>query len=603
MDRANIPSVTVVDEARVVTRARLPWFCLGFTVLPLLVSAVALLVFASSDFRPPSDWALTEMHVRDIGQHQVLVGLFSRVDWSHPGPMLFYLIAPFYWMTGGSSIGMYLGALAINAAAVVGMAIIAWRRGGTPMLLCTLVACALVMRTLGAAFISEPWNGNIVTLPFGLMLFATWALICGDRWALPIATIAASFLAQTHVGNVVLALPLLVFGAAWLVVPVLRRGADTARKRDVLRSVAISVAIGAVLWLPPALDALLHRPSNLNRILHYFQTSDERAHTLRDGWRVVTGQFAWPPEWLTYKRSDYVGFGESPFLVDSAVPWLLAPVVAAAAIVWRRRRSDNAGARYLPVVLAMAIVLGVVAVMRTLGPLLDYRLRWTWIPPVVAFVLVTWTAWQLAVRRWPGAERGVLVPAAIAILLVVTGVNLVTAGRAGTPWRADSEVVGDLTLQVLDNVDPRSGQVVISDPLEYAQWYARGLVLQLERAGVDARVTADRAKAFGRSRAYDADEPVQAYLVIAIDEFVYNYLDDPNFRLVARWQPAPESPLGREFRRRAALERDLEAGLLTEHEYFAAVGEGDLAAPDVSYSRDVAVFEDVRPDARPLRHG
>jgi hypothetical protein len=593
--------VTRVDNARAGTRARLPWFCLAFTVLPLLVSAVALLVFARNELRPVSDFALTEMQVRDIGRHQVLVGLFSRADWAHPGPMLFYLIVPFYWMTGGSSIGMYLGALAINAAAIAGMAIIAWRRGGTPMLLCTLLACALVMRALGAPFISDPWSNSIVTLPFGLMLFATWALMCGDRLALPIATITASFLVQTHVGNVVLALPLLAFGAAWLVAPVLRRGADAARKRDVLRSVVISAAIGAVLWLPPALDALLHRPSNLNRILHYFQTSDESAHTVRDGWRVVSGQFAWPPEWLTYKRTDYIGFGESPFLLDSALPWLLVPVLVAATVAWRCVRSDKAGARYLAVVLGMAMALGVVAVMRTLGPVLDYRLRWTWMPPLVAFVLVTWAAWQFAARRWPGAERRILVPVAIAVLLVVTGVNLVTAGSAGTPWRTDSEVIADLTPQVLGAVEPGDDQVVLSDPYSYASWYARGLVLQLEREGVDARVTADRAKVFGRSRVYDADEPVQTYLVVSIDEFVGTFLDDPNFRLVARWQPEPESPLGIAFRRRDELRRDRDAGMLSMDEYAAALEAEDLVPPDTTYARDVAVFEDLRPDATPLR--
>jgi hypothetical protein len=593
--------VTRVENARVGTRARLPWVCLAFTVLPFLVCAVALLVFARNEYRPISDFAQTEMHVRDIGRHQVLVGLFSREDWAHPGPMLFYLIAPFYWLTGGSSIGMYVGALAINAAAVAGMAIIAWRRGGTPMLLCTLVACALVMRTLGAAFISDPWNNYIVTLPFGLMLFATWALMCGDRWALPVATITASFLAQTHVGNVILALPLLVFGAAWLVVPVLRRGADAARKRDVLRSVVISAAVGAVLWLPPALDAILHRPSNLNRILHFFQSSDESANTLSEGWRVVSGQFAWPPEWLTYKRVDYVGIGESPLLRDSALPWLLAPVVLVATVAWRRRRSDSAGARYLTLVLGMAMALGVVAVMRTLGPLSDYRLRWTWMPPLVAFALVMWTAWQFAARRWPGAERRILVPGAIAVLLVVTGVNLVTAGSVGTPWRTDSEVLADLTPQVLDAVEPGDGQVVLSDPFSFDSWYARGLVLQLQRAGVDARVTADRAKLFGRSRVYDADEPVQAYLVIAIDESASNFLDDPNFRPVARWQPASDSPLGRALQRGDELRRQRDAGVLTLEEYTDAVEEEDLVPPDTAYARDVAVFEDLRPDATPLR--
>jgi hypothetical protein len=97
-------------------------------VLPFVVSAVALVVDVGSSYVPGSDHALSEMLVRDVGRHPVLFGLYSREDWSHPGPLLYYLLAPFYWVTGGSSIGLALGALAINGASVVGMGLIARRR-------------------------------------------------------------------------------------------------------------------------------------------------------------------------------------------------------------------------------------------------------------------------------------------------------------------------------------------------------------------------------------------------------------------------------------------------------------------------------------------
>jgi hypothetical protein len=592
--------MTALGNARVLARARLPWAPMGLAVLPLVVSAVALLVLVRSEFRPIGDYALTEMHVRDIGRHEVLVGLYSRADWAHPGPLLFYMTAPFYWLTGRASIGMNLEALAVNGLAVSGMALIAWRRGGASMLLCTLLAVALVMRALGAEFLYDPWNNYVVTLPFGLMLFATWALLCGDRWALPIATITATFLAQTHVGNVILAVPLLVFGVAWLVIPVLRRGTDAARKRNVVHTLLISAAIGVVLWLPVAVDALLHRSSNLSRIQNYFQSSKEGTHSAIDGWKVISGQFAWPPESLTYKRTDLTGFGESSFLGRSGFPWLLLLVAAAAVVVWRRRRRDRAGARYLVVVLGLATVLGVVAVMRTLGPVLDYRLRWTWMLPVVAFVLVAWTAWQLAVQRWPRGERAVLIPASIAVLVVVTGVNVVTAGTAGTPWRADSEIMAELTPPVLDMIKRDGGQVVLSDAYSYASWYTRGLVLQLERAGVDARVPANQAKVVGRSRVYDSGEPMQASLVVMMDKNVTDLLADPNFRLVARWKPAPETPLADAYARRREIDRALKAGTLTINEYTAALYDEDLVPPHVPYGTDIGVFESLRADPVPF---
>jgi hypothetical protein len=231
---------------------------------------------------------------------------------------------------------------------------------------------------------------------------------------------------------------------------------------------------------------------------------------------------------------------------------------------------------------------------------LDYRLRWTWMPPVVAFVLVAWTAWQYTVQRWPGAERAVLIPTAIAVLTVVTGINVVTAATAETPWRADSEIVAELTPPVRDMIKADAGQVVLSDIYSHASWYTRGLVLQLERAGIDARVQANQGKVVGRSRVYDPNEPIQASLVVVMDKNVTDLLADPNFRLVARWKPEPESPLAKAYARRGKIERDFNTGTLTFNQYTAALyGEG-LLPPHVPYGMDVGVFESLSVDPLPF---
>ena len=97
--------------------------------------------------------------------------------------------------------------------AVAGIAVVALRRGGRALALCTLVACALALRGLTADVVHEFQNIHIVTLPFGLMIFLSWAMTCRESWALPAGVVVAAFLAQTHVGFVALALPLLAAGA------------------------------------------------------------------------------------------------------------------------------------------------------------------------------------------------------------------------------------------------------------------------------------------------------------------------------------------------------------------------------------------------------
>ncbi|HET6949830.1 MAG TPA: hypothetical protein VFI47_05630, partial [Acidimicrobiales bacterium] len=216
------PTPAVGDDRR----ARL--LALALALLPFAVSAVALVLAVGGRYVPSSDHAMTEMQIRDVGRHDVLVGLYSRADWNHPGPMIFYLLAPFYWLTGGLAIGMNLGALAINGGSVAGMGLIARRRGGTPLMLLTLLGCTLLLRTLGAEFAHDPWNCFITTLPFGLMIFLAWSMWCGEAWALPVGAVVATFLTQTHIGFVVLALPLLAWGGLGLAVSAWRGGSTAA---------------------------------------------------------------------------------------------------------------------------------------------------------------------------------------------------------------------------------------------------------------------------------------------------------------------------------------------------------------------------------------
>jgi hypothetical protein len=562
----------------------------ALVVLPFLVSAVATAI-RGSGYNPISDYAMTELRVRDALHFDVLTGLYSRSDWNHPGPLLFYALAPFYFLTGHASVGMNLGALAINGLSVAGIAWLSWRRGGTVTLLCALLGCALVMRTMGADFLYDPWNNYVVTLPFGLLLFCIWSLAAGDRIALPVATVAASFLAQTHVGFVLLALPLLAIGATWLVVPTLRRGRDPSTRRRVLRMVLGCVVLGAVLWSPVIVDLLTNHPSNLERTYRYFDTSGDESQSLTTGWRIVTAQFGVAPEWLTTKRMDIVGYGESPFKGDAPVPLLLGLVALAGVYQWWKRREDDARLRDLAVVVGAALVIGIVAVMRTLGPALDYRLRWTWMLPLTAFVLVAATGWQAAVRRWPGAQR-VLLPVVVAAIAVVSMVNVGTAATVPSPWNADSDVMRDLAPRVIDRLEPGAGQVVVSDHFGDAAWYTRALVLQLERAGIDVRVAKGRAPEFGANRVVDEQAPVQARLVVAQGDGVDPRLADPDLQLIARWQPKPRSSFAIALRARERLERAFARGELTQDELSDRVQEVLRGPPHVPVADDVAVFSE-----------
>lgn len=568
---------------------------LALTLMPLLVGALALLFAVGDQYHPLSDHALTELQIRSVGRDEVLVGLYSREKWNHPGPALFYVLAPFYWLTGGMSVGINVGALAINGAAVAGMGLIARRRGGTPLLLVTLLGSALLMRMLSAEFLHDPWNCFVTALPYGLLVFLSWSMWRGEMWAFPVGAAVTTFLAQAHVGFVILATPLLVWGVVGLVASIALETDGEARStalRRGLRAGLVGTGVLVVGWLPPAIEAFTRSPSNVSEIVRYFRHPGDEAHSLADGWRVMSGQFGGAPEWLTFKHGSAFG-GQSPFLYSAPLPWMLAILVVAGVVLWRR---DVGGVRSLLATLAVTFVLGMVAVARTVGLAFDYRLRWTYIPAMVGLVIIGWAGWILVAERWPRAGSRVLTPVALAALAVVGGVNVYTAATAGTPQNDDSAAVASLTEQVLDHLPDTEGTVLVTDALHSGAWHARGLVLQLERRGIDVGVEESLANEYGRHRVVDSPADVGTLLVVTRDEYIDDIAARPGMRMIADWYALPEAEVEELVARRDQVDADLAAGRISYEEAMPVQRSiiRELTNDELSLAYRAAVFVDER---------
>ncbi len=209
LDRSDVTRTGTVPASR---RDVLAPVAIALTLVPLVVLAVHML---RTDVVLTADLATTEMLTRDLGHRSPSLGPFSRDGWFHPGPALFYVLAPSYRLFGSDGSALAVGAVVVNAVSVATMGVVARRRGGTGLMLATLLGCAVLMHAVGPTFLATPWNVYVTVLPYGALVFLTWAVVAGERWALPAATFATSFLMQTHVGYVALALPLLVGAGAW----------------------------------------------------------------------------------------------------------------------------------------------------------------------------------------------------------------------------------------------------------------------------------------------------------------------------------------------------------------------------------------------------
>jgi hypothetical protein len=429
-------------------------------------------------------------------------------------------------------------------------------------------------------------------IPFGLLVLLSWSMACGDPWALPVAAGVASFLAQTHIGYVALAFPLLACGALALIWLAARRNRgtsddDAVARPDVgvvARAGVIAAVVVAVMWLPTFIDQVLPGPGNLGEIVQWIQAG--KTHTLAQGSRVVGAQFGWPPEWLTHLRPVAL-LGESAFLHSAPRPVLLVPVGVAGFVLWRRRAGR---ALRLVATVGMGLILGVIAVARTAGIVYDYRLRWTWVLGMMAFVVVAWTAWLVITTRSRRADRW-LVPAALCAVGLLSIVNSISATRAriSPDLRAPSSALAALEPQIVRALPHRGGDVIIRATSPGAGFYKSGLLLRLERRGITARADTSPGDSYGRHR-HHRKGPVRAVFTVALNEGFDTLSANPGaLRLLAYEGDRSRTDRARVVSRRvvelAQLDAERKAGRVDVAEYVRRMSR----LPDPGNA--VAVFE------------
>jgi hypothetical protein len=537
---------------------------LALVLLPLAVAGFSLVFAVGTSYVAGSDQGLIELRTSDVGRHAVLVGPYARNGWNHPGPALFYTLALPYLLAGSHSIGLGLGALLINALAIVGIAVVVRRRGGLPLVLVTLLGCALLMRSLGQQFLRDPWNPYITVLPFGLLVFLTWAMTCGEAWALPVGVGVASFCVQSHVGYAPIAIPLLVWGATWLALTCRRRDeADKEHKkrtRDLTRAAFVAAVVLVILWTLPVIQQLTDSPGNLSEVVRDFTHARGLKHSLGDGYRIVTGQFGFAPQWLT-GQVELDPFSGQPLLMYSAPPPVLfVPFGLATWMFWRWRLSE---AIRLVATLILTMALGVFAVSRVIGPAYAYRLRWTWFLAMVAFIVVAWAGWVLIARgATTNGSMRLLVAVALAALAVLGALNSISAVRTAPPQERISSAVHALGPEVQRALPTARGDVLVRSTSSEGDVYMSGLELYLESRGTAARVDRSRRLEYGNHRVHQPDAPLRAVLTIAAEQDFDRISRQPESHLVGYWGTRTRETRARVVKRRADLVAAYQSGTI-----------------------------------------
>lgn len=224
------------------------------------------------DWFPQGDEAIVALHTHDVfSAHPPVLGMRSTSDLSnpgvwahHPGPMQFYLLAVPYAATGFAPWGLVVGS-ALIAIALVAIAVVAgFGAGGWPGAGCAAGVAAILEYFYGAN-LARPLNAWPPVLGLLAVLMLAWRLQRGDRRALPLYVVCASFTAQCHIGFVPVVLVLSVFLA---VVALIRwwpaRGWSGPRHHP--RPWLVAGGLLVLCWVPPIIDVFVTAPNNVGEL-------------------------------------------------------------------------------------------------------------------------------------------------------------------------------------------------------------------------------------------------------------------------------------------------------------------------------------------------
>jgi hypothetical protein len=438
------------------------------------------------------DGAVSELYVLHALDGTQLVGPYSRFRWWHPGPMLFYAIAPLYALTGHEASAMNATAALLNAACLIGCVLVAYRiRGLLGAWLAALVACGIVA-VLEPYRLETIWGPHIVALPLFLAIVLAAGVAAGHWTLLPWLAVVTSFVVQTHVGVTPSAAGVALAAAA---AAILQR-VTGSRSRPRWTSLAAVLAVTLVVWAPPLIEQLREPRGNLGVLLRFFSDtpSSFRRHAFSKTAPIVWERLADMP--LRLLPADLFE-PMTERIVRQAIVGFETALVAYVAVRAVARR-DRFGAA-LAIMVLLATGTAFMAGSRVVNELFPYLFDW-----MIVIGAAGWLAIAIGLFRrapWPksGGVRAALTLSGWTLLVMLVLYNAQPAYRDRHSADIVSSETCDESGAVRDHVLRDAGAKWLFVIDTHARWPTiAGVFTHLKKSGV--RFAVDRAwvHMFGR---------------------------------------------------------------------------------------------------------
>ncbi|WP_395154398.1 hypothetical protein [Ilumatobacter sp.] len=507
----------------------------------LLAGATSLVIAFSAarglagGYEPVNDNSLIELRAGDVfTRHHPLLGTLSSasistgIDVNHLGPLLFDVVAiPLRLLGRSAGIAVAIALLNIGVVWLVGF--VTSRVGGATAAVSAQAITAIMVWTMGSELLYDPWQPNVLFLPFWLLLCCVWAVVAGRVSLLPLTVGVASFVMQTHLSYLFIA-PTMV---AFAVVSILweRRAAGDGAFDEVRRPALLSVGVFVVLWSQILVEQFFGSGrGNLTRLFLAGTGGgqDTGFESVRTGvplaLRMMSAVVALPPWWGRPGYDDSIpgsAWVEGPKGLVLQTPGLaslgvsvigLTVVAAVVAVAWRQMRGvENrevvAAFRTLMMASAVAFVTLVITPIDILG-ISPHKVRWIWVIGIFLTYTVLLAALAAVPQRW--CRLGLEGLGGLGVVALVLTLPTYVSQSGPLIFREATGSITNVRSQ-LDDYFERSDapQSVLFDPdgIGFGEPYTQPIMTQLLHDGVDLAVDdPSLARQLGRDRVATPEE-------------------------------------------------------------------------------------------------
>jgi hypothetical protein len=374
------------------------------------------------------------------------VGQYSWHGWNHPGALIFYVFAPFHWLSGGAAWGLFVGVAVYSCALLVAISWLGYRLRGIWGSALGVAALLAYWVSVGRIASVDAWTPYLALPLFILFLLAVLGVTERDRPSMWMMWISGAIAVQVHVGY----LP--IVGLVGLVACIVFWWTG-GNQRSITRPLATSI----LLFAPYVFD-LRQSVRNVGDLARYFVTANEPTIGFSRALEVMSFEMSPQATWLA-GPSEVGLIGEAP---SSSLIWFIALVVClCAATVWVWRSSEGSlRRRFLnsaPVVWAL-LVAGTIAVAQVRGYLFPYVVLWR---SVIVIFVVAWIVGVVLAHTTVIRQPWVTVVAIGLFVLNLIGASLPAADTKTVTTDAESVHRAIMQAVKYDELNPADGSILL----------------------------------------------------------------------------------------------------------------------------------------------